>query len=66
MKSFTDAYIRRLNDICDEFEHCDRSCLGMGWCSTVYETEMMRCEGDNRHTHGARGSRDDTGRGGAG
>lgn len=53
MKTFSDAYIRRLNAACDEIKHCQRSCLGMGWCSEVYELELKRRnEGISEHDNG--------------
>ena len=36
-KTFTDAYIRKLNDICIANRKCDKSCDGIGWCKYVFE-----------------------------
>lgn len=37
-KTFTDAYIRKLNELCDMKEECDKSCDGIGWCKDVFES----------------------------
>ncbi len=37
-KTFTDAYIRKLNELCEMKEHCDKSCDGIGWCKDVFNS----------------------------
>ena len=36
-KTFTDAYIRKLNEICKQTE-CNNECAGIGWCEHVFES----------------------------
>lgn len=35
-KTFTDAYIRKLNETCAKTE-CSNECIGIGWCKLVFE-----------------------------
>lgn len=36
-KTFTDAYIRKLNELC-KLTECNKECDGIGWCKQVFES----------------------------
>ena len=35
-KTFTDAYIRKLNRLCAQTD-CKKECIEIGWCKQVFE-----------------------------